>query len=208
MTVAEVVGLVLAAALAGAGLALAVTSLRGVDARDRPSRPDRRALLLDWLCAWKRLSRAYLAFVAAQRALSSEPDDSRRFSYRCKEVLRARSELCRAQRSFDRAAARLSVYSGRTGLDARFCELPAPRGDELRWAVNGDRYELERLARSVHESARAAETIVRDELDRLRNPVAWVWLRTGAARLREITDRWAAPPPLLSEEEGLEGDHM
>jgi hypothetical protein len=164
--------------------------------------PDRQAALIDWLCAWKRLSRAYLAFVAAQRAFSGETDDSPRFSYRSREVLRARSELGRAQCDFDRAMAWMLVHGEENGCDGQLRALVGPHADELRWALSGNRDDLERLARSMHESSIQAEAIVRTQLCRKQDSRAWTIVRQGAIRLSNMADRWAAaPPPLLQEDE-------
>lgn len=192
MSHTEIVGLVLFAVLTGA--IVGFSAGRWVQPRrHRDSAVNEwcRALVA-WSCAWKEVSRTYLAFVAAHRASAAEPEHSPRFEYRCDEVLRARMAFHRAQRDLDRALARLMLHD--PDAYESFRALTLPPAEEHRNALNGSREDADRLAGKLGDLCARADAMVLGELQQASRGAVAGLLRGGIAFLSRIGDRLASAP--------------
>ena len=190
MSQAELVGLMLTAAVLAAGLGAVAGILL---AKSRSARAQVLGELTKaysrWLAARWRLSRTSISFVAAFRALEAERAESSNYRLREREAQRARARWSHAVDELDGAEAEISARA--------FGVEPPPRTspmdpDELRAAIQGDGSAFRALRlRLQWEDAQAAER-VRVTLERLARPRS-VWrtaMRTLGAFFGRIAEGW------------------
>lgn len=161
MSSGETIGLVLLAVLCSVlpTVALAVViALRRLRKADRYVR--RREAYASWLAARMTLSRASISFVSAFRSLAAEPVESKYAALRSAEAQRARSAWTGALKELDGAEAALIIWSGDPKMRDVLATLGRAQPAALRAAINGDRSDVELLARTVHEQLQAVHTMV------------------------------------------------
>ena len=161
MSSGETVGLVLLAVLCSV---VPAVTLAVVIAERRFRKADqcvrRREAYASWLAARMTLSRASISFVSAFRALATEPIESKYAALRSAEAQRARSAWTDALKELDRTEAALIIWSGDPNMRDVLARFGRAEPEALRAAVNGNRSDVERLARAVHEQLEAVHTMV------------------------------------------------
>ena len=161
MSVGEVVGLAITAALAGgavsAALVLAFT-LRLHHLRERESQ--RADAFSRWLAARITLSRSSVSLVAAFRSLAAARPDSTYFSLRAEEVQRTRASWSDAMRELDLAEALLRIRVRTPAVREQLIRLDRIGADALRVAIDGDEQEVDRLMQMLRAADRAAIELV------------------------------------------------
>ena len=194
MAQAEIVGLVLTAALLGAvvGVGLAIALLRRGSSASA-LRAKQVEAYADWLAARLILPRVSLAYVEALRALKGSVKDAGAVTLRRDEAHRARTAFHEATVRLDRAVAGLVVWSDADDVFDRVRELDRLSSQGLRAAIDGDERAMDVLTQRTDESDRAAVALVRRSTGKLRAPHNAAW--SGLARLMHvfgsIADQWA-----------------
>ena len=157
MSVGEVVGLTIAAALVGgaAGVALIVSiTLPRQRLRERESQ--KADAFSRWLAARITLSRTSISLVAAFRSLAAARPDSTYFPLRMEEAQRTRASWSDAMRELDLAEASLRTPVRTPAVQERLMRFNRIGADALQVAIDGDEQEVARLVQTLRAADRAA----------------------------------------------------
>lgn len=161
MSVGEVVGLTIAAALVGgaAGVALIVSiTLPRQRLRERESQ--KADAFSRWLAARITLSRTSISLVAAFRSLAAARPDSTYFPLRMEEAQRTRASWSDAMRELDLAEASLRIRVRTPAVQERLMRFNRIGADALQVAIDGDEQEVARLVQTLRAADRAAIELV------------------------------------------------
>ncbi len=161
MSVGEVVGLTIAAALVGgaAGVALIVSiTLPRQRLRERESQ--KADAFSRWLAARITLSRTSISLVAAFRSLAAARPDSTYFPLRMEEAQRTRASWSDAMRELDLAEASLRTPVRTPAVQERLMRFNRIGADALQVAIDGDEQEVARLVQTLRAADQAAIELV------------------------------------------------
>lgn len=194
MSEAEIVGLVLTAALlsatAGIGLALVLHARVSSASSRRVRQMDAHA---DWLAARLSLTRISLDYVHALRALKASVRAAGAVALRRDEAHHARTAFHESTVRLDRAVSGLVVWSDEPDVFDRVRELERLSSEGLRAAIDGDDHGVEDFIRQVQEVDRQAVELV--SRSTARTPRSRFKADHGVARLAaflsSIVDHWA-----------------